>query len=203
MSARPLRILCLHGFRSNGAQLQTQMRALVSGLEPSVEFIYVDAPPLATGGNGWWNATAIDSANPDTRYEGWQETQAWALSYFAEHQPIDGVFGFSQGAALTALLVGLRAPPLRFTFALLVSGFVSKDPAHRALYDRRERFELPSLHLVGRADRIVPPAASHALAARFQSPLIVPHEGGHVIASSAEVRNPVAAFLAERQAELG
>lgn len=201
MRGRTLRILCLHGFRSSGAQLQSQMRALLTGLEPSVEFIYPNAPPLASGGNAWWNATPIDGAEPSARrYEGWTETRAWATAYFAENQPIDGVFGFSQGAALAALLVGLRAPPLRFAFALLVSGFVSKDPAHAALYDAHANFELPSLHLIGLADRIVPPVASHVLAARFQSPQIVEHQGGHVIAASSEVRGALSAFLSEAQA---
>src|SRR5678815_3082778 len=93
----------------------------------------------------------------------------------------DGVFGFSQGAALTGLLVGLRAPPgtatadhpLRFDFAIMIGGFPSNDPDLAKLYAQRDSYALPSLHVFGRADRIVPSDDSRALAARFASPVLV------------------------------
>jgi serine hydrolase FSH1 len=207
---RRLRILCLHGFRSSGPGLQTQMRGLAAGLEAQHEFICVDSPLLAQGGSGWWNATPIPGGHGGARrYEGWSEVRAWAVSFFERSGPIDGVFGFSQGAALAALLVGLRATgasssaehPLHFSCALLVSGFTSNDPAHAPLYQSRASFALPSLHLIGRADRIVPPPVSLALAAHFDRPKVVEHDGGHVIASTPEVRKTVANFLAERAAE--
>lgn len=44
-----------------------------------------------------------------------------------------------------------------------------------------QRLPLPSLHLVGRADKVVPPASSHQLAARFAAPLVIEHEQGHCI----------------------
>ena len=185
------------------------MSALVAGFEGTVEFVYPDAPKLASGSASWWNALdalpAADGA-PSVgakHYEGWEQTRAWAIAYFAQQGPFDGVFGFSQGAALTALLVGLRAfaavptadRPLLFNRAMLISGFVSNDPKHAELYESKRSFELPSLHLIGRSDRIVPRAASLALAARFAAPTVVEHDGGHVIASNAEVRDALATFL--------
>jgi predicted esterase len=207
---RALRILCLHGFRSSGMGLKAQMQGLVSGLRTQVEFIYVDAPPLASGGHAWWNATPIAGADGRAkRYEGWAEARAWAISFFDQSGPVDGVFGFSQGAALTALLVGMRSPdgaatseqPLQFGCAVLVSGFVSQDPAHAALYRARASFALPSLHVIGRSDRVVPPEASLALATRFEAPTVVEHEGGHVIANSEPVRQAMATFFGERSAQ--
>lgn len=205
---RALRILCLHGFRGSGAGLERQMRPLVAGLTTEVEFLYVDAPPNASGGRSWWNAVEsgdADGAGNAKRYEGWRETRAWAVAFFEKSAPIDGVFGFSQGAALAALLVGLRAPdgvpsaerPLHFACAMLVSGFVSRDPAHAALYQSRASFALPSLHILGRTDRIVPPEASLALAAYFEKPIVIEHDGGHSIACSVDVRGAVAAFLTQ------
>jgi predicted esterase len=205
---RPLRLLCLHGFRGSGAALSAQMRGFVTGLEPELELLYVDAPTLADGRSGWWNAVSIAGAQgPLKHYEGWQRTQAWLAAYFEAHGPFDGIFGFSQGAALAGLLVGMRAPggvqtqqhPFAFGFGILVGGFVSNDPAHASLYVARESFALPSLHVIGRADRIVPTDASRALAARFEAPLIVEHDGGHVIPSGPEARAALAAFLKQQR----
>ena len=203
-----LRVLCLHGFRGSGAGLEPQMRPLIAGLEPELELVHVDAPARARGGPGWWNAVSIAGVDPSVKhYEGWDETRAWVRQLFAGSAPFDGVFGFSQGAALAALLVGMRATnnvdalerPLAFSFAVLVGGFVSNDPAHAALYQASECFDLPSFHLIGRADRIVPREASLALAARFVHPTVFEHDGGHVIASTAEARREFANFLRARR----
>jgi hypothetical protein len=107
------------------------MRPLVQGLEPVAEFVYVDAPSLATGDFGWWHRN----------FESWGRTGDWIASLFQREPRFDGVFGFSQGAALTSLLVGLRAPdgqvsvtnPLSFDFAVMVGGFRSVSmPAGRS-----------------------------------------------------------------------
>jgi predicted esterase len=203
---RALRMLCLHGFRGSGSALRAQMRKLVHGLEPELELLCPDAPARATGGPGWWNAVPLEGAAK--HYQGWEQTRDFSISFFRDNGPIDGVFGFSQGAVLAALLVGLRSPsgiptreqPLTFDFAILVGGFLSNDPAHSALYESAASFALPSLHMIGRADRIVASEASLALAARFKAPLLFEHDGGHVIPSTAEARATFSAFLASRAA---
>ena len=94
------------------------MRPFTQGLEPLAEFVCVDAPSLATGDFGWWHAVSSDGNDPKhagvgqstMRYEGWSKTENWLVSLFVQSAPFDGVFGFSQGAALTSLLVGLRNP---------------------------------------------------------------------------------------------
>jgi pimeloyl-ACP methyl ester carboxylesterase len=40
---------------------------------------------------------------------------------------------------------------------------------------------LPSLHLIGAADRVVPPPSSRLLATRFLSPTLLEHDQGHCI----------------------
>jgi predicted esterase len=206
-----LRLLCLHGFGGSGPALRAQMQGAFGDLEAAaeVELVCPDAPRLADGRSAWWNALPVaDPASPGKLYEGWAHTRDSLIALFAESGPFDGVFGFSQGAALGGLLVGLRAAdgvpsheqPLQFGFAILVGGFVSNDAAHLALYAAQQSYALASLHLIGRADRIVPPEASRALAARFAAPLVVEHDGGHVIASRAEVKQALSAFLNEQQA---
>jgi predicted esterase len=199
---RRLRLFCLHGFRGSGAALCAQLQSSFADLASRVELICPDAPRLADGRSGWWNAVPIEGS-AGKHYEGWERTRDAITAHFRDNGPCDGIFGFSQGAALAGLLVGMRASegiptsrqPLRFGFAIFVGGFVSNDPAHAALYAAQASYTLASLHLIGRSDRIVPPEASHALAARFQAPQVLEHGGGHVIASTAEVKRALSAFL--------
>jgi predicted esterase len=209
---KKLRILCLHGYHGSGEALRRQMQSLVAGLTSPVELVYLDAPSIAEGDFGWWHARSMEAAPDDDesgvgrerkRYEGWERTRKAIVATFTERGPFDGIFGFSQGAALAGLLVGLRAPdgvptpeqPLTFDFAIVVSGFASSDPVHAPLYARKASYALPSLHLIGRADGVVPPADSRELAARFREPTILEHRGGHFIASDTATLAGVDAFL--------
>jgi hypothetical protein len=193
-----MRILCLHGYHGSAKILRSQMAPLFGNLEPAPDLVYVDAASLASGDFGWWH---LD-------FQGWERTRDWAVSYFGRQPRFDGVFGFSQGAALTSLLVGLRAPdgnvtdrrPLSFDFAIMVGGFRSDSPMHADLYAAAECYRLPSLHIIGRADRVVPPQDSRILAAQFTSPVILEHPGGHVISNTPEVRRGVVDFLQRRAA---
>ena len=182
-----LRVLCLHGYHGSAAILRNQMGSLAEGLESTVDFVYVDAPSLSTGDFGWWHHG----------FAGWERTRDWAVSLFREAPPFDGVFGFSQGAALASLLVGMRATDgLTFEFAMLVGGFRSDSPAHAHLYARTEAYTLPSLHIIGRADTVVPSRDSRVLADQFAAPVVLEHPGGHVVASTPAIRLGVADFLA-------
>src|SRR5882757_2029883 len=94
-----IRLLCLHGYHGSADIMRRQLGPLVDGLDVPVEFVYVDAPSLAVGDFGWWHLN----------FQGWERTRDWAVDLFEREPRFDGVFGFSQGAALTALLVGMRA----------------------------------------------------------------------------------------------
>jgi predicted esterase len=171
---RDLRVLCLHGYRG------------------SADF-------------GWWH----------TPSRGWDRTRDWAIDLFATQPGFDGVLGFSQGAALAGLLAGLRENQLReiqvhenqvrenqvrqnagrigFDFAVMFGGFKNDAPQHAELY--RHTFALPSVHVIGGADRIIPPPESLELANQFQSPVVLEHSGGHIIPRDRAVLDGVAQFL--------
>jgi predicted esterase len=188
-----MRILCLHGYHGTAGILRDQMRPLIQDLEPAAEFVYVDAPSLATGDFGWWHRN----------FRGWDRSRDWMVSLLQREPRFDGVFGFSQGAALTSLLVGLRAPdgqvsankPLSFDFAVMVGGFRSDSADHAHLYAAKDNYTLPSLHIIGHADRIVPAQDSRILAAQFASPTVLEHPGGHVIPGTPQVRRGFTNFL--------
>lgn len=193
-NADKLRILALHGFRGSGAALHRQMRAFGAGLADEAEFVCADAPARADGAVGWWRALEESDPNdaPIKRYDGWDKSRDFIAERCRLEGPFDGVFGFSQGATLAGLLVALGTPS--FEFAILVGGFVSADPAHVPLY-RPGAFDVPSLHLIGLADNVVPPERSRALALSFHEPLILEHEGGHIVPAGAQVLDDRLAFL--------
>ena len=208
---RKLRILCLHGYHGSAKTLQLQMRPIAQGLEWLAEFVYVDAPSLAIGDFGWWHAVSSDRSDAKhaglgrsaMRYKGWPKTKDWLVSLFLRSPPFDGVFGFSQGAALASLLVGLRNPReanagISFDFAMMVGGFASNDGSHADLYQRKAQYGLPSVHIFGTSDFVVPNSHSDHLADFFKDPLILQHSGGHVVPGDPQVRRSVATFLQER-----
>ncbi|MHA6764931.1 hypothetical protein [Streptacidiphilus sp. PAMC 29251] len=188
-----IRVLCLHGYHGSARTLREQMKPLTGDLETPVEFVYVDAPSLATGDFGWWHH----------QFRGWERTRDWITDLFDQQPHFDGIFGFSQGAALASLLVGMRGPngqvpgrqPLGFEFAMMVGGFRSDSARHADLYASRKSYTLPSLHIMGRSDSIVPIGDSRVLADQFVSPLVLEHSGGHVIPGTPSVREGVASFL--------
>jgi hypothetical protein len=104
------------------------------------------------------------------------------------------------------LLVGLRSPdgkssehtPLVFNFAIMVGGFLANDPSPARLYASTASYDLPSIHMIGRSDSVVRSEYSRMLASRFSKPLILEHDGGHVIATNSGIRQQVASFLKER-----
>ena len=116
----------------------------------------------------------------------------------ASDGPFDGVYGFSQGAAIASLLcepcvhgaLGLTAPPFRFI--LLVCG-VDYDTAFgtgvaqefmgacTAQEDasRSGLLQLPSLHFMGEKDDNL--ASSQALTQRYAQPHLLFHKSGHAV----------------------
>jgi hypothetical protein len=188
-----LRLLCLHGYHGSADTLRRQLGPLTRDLALPVEYVHVDAPSLAVGDFGWWHQN----------FRGWERTRKWAVDLFDSQPRFDGVFGFSQGAALTALLVGMRAPdgqttterPLSFDFAMMASGFLSDSPVHSALLAAKDSYALPSLHMMSRSDPIVATADSRTLANQFTSPVVLEHSSGHVVASTPPIRAAFADFL--------
>ena len=188
-SHRPgrLKILVLHSFRQSGARLAARTRALKAAVSDIAELIFVDAPhtyvpdaaeqamleadfasvPDFSSQRCWWN-----SDDTHTVYTGWEDS----IRSLKAHFPVDGVLGFSQGAALTGLLAALESAQLRFV--ICASGFPSRAAAHDML-TRPDSIDLPSLHIYGERDVLVDPARTLALAGCFVAPDIVSHPAGH------------------------
>jgi fermentation-respiration switch protein FrsA (DUF1100 family) len=127
---------------------------------------------------------------------------------------VDGVIGFSQGAAMAALLAASleipgRVPstevpwlkevrdanggePLRF--AALYSGFYARDESLASwVYD--PKIQTPTLHYFGSLDTVVDEERSQGLVDRCEDPVVVVHPGGHYVPVAKEWAMPLAGFI--------
>lgn len=113
---------------------------------------------------------------------GFEDTLRLVEKTVQVHGPFHGLMGFSQGACLVGLLAAMQQKGCKyfskflfvknsniffndteiyftdlsytFKFAILASGFCSGSLVHKGFYD--EEINLPSLHVYGESDSIIP-----------------------------------------------
>ncbi|KXG46079.1 Serine hydrolase FSH [Penicillium griseofulvum] len=134
---QPLKLLMLHGYTQSGSLFHAKSRALTKHIQKAfpqheVSTIYPTAPirllpadipgyePSSEGGAdneiesyGWWRRS--NTANPPL-YTGIEEGFAAVARTLKEEGPFDGVIGFSQGAALAAMVAALLEPGRKESF---------------------------------------------------------------------------------------
>ncbi len=210
-----LKLLVLHGLRQNGESLRARTRPLRHALADIADLTYVTSPLqysprgatraeiLATLGEipeypmqrAWWLASedTID-------YEGFDTSLHYLEAIFREQGPFDGVIGFSQGGALTAVLAAMLPHPVfTFRFAICISSFPSRAPAHAQYFEPR-RIKLPTLHVLGLNDTMVAPDRSIKLFEAFDptTSTLVKHDSGHFVPGAwpnSEIHAFVSRFL--------
>ncbi|CAL8266036.1 unnamed protein product [Merluccius merluccius] len=220
----PLRILCVHGYRQNSSSFREKTGALRKLLKKQVELVYVNAPhrvvQVCSAGDGSESGPA-SGAGEDSR--GWWFSDSQARSFSAQQRcldslgldesvaavrdavkelgPFDGVLGFSQGAALVAMLCSLHRrrsePHLAFRFAILVAGFRSACEGHQGFYD--SPLSIPSLHVFGLDDRVISDTMSRELLPTFLDPQVMTHPGGHFVPAASAHRQTYKDFLSRFQ----
>jgi len=194
-AARKLRVLCLHGFQQTGAVFKDRTGSLRKALKAVADLEYVTAPLTiapseiegfeenedGSAANTWWypNRDRSEYRDVDT-------TLGFLQTVFAQQGPFDGVLGFSQGAAMTAMMCAYKQREgyewMQFGFAVLVSGFKPIDPVyHKLLFEPATQIDMPTLHVFGEGDVRVSPERSRALADAFKEPVVYPHAGGQYV----------------------
>ncbi|XP_077168866.1 esterase OVCA2 [Paroedura picta] len=211
---RSLRLLCLHGYRQDARSFRARSGALRKALRGCAELLMVDAPhviagrpeeaslsePLEANAHGWWFSNpqegTFSALEEASSCKGLEESLEAVAEACAEHSPIDGLLGFSQGAALVGIICALKQhgdPRFQFDFAILIAGFRSRALDHQNYY--QEPIQVPSLHVLGDSDRVIPAEMSQKLASCFSEPLILTHPGGHFIPVSAAQKKTYLQFL--------
>lgn len=174
---------------------------------------------------GWW--TSGENVEPaaapgqwvrpsqSRRAVGVDESLALLVETLQKDGPFDGILGFSQGAAMGALLLahvhkhasgqlcGLTLP----RFAILVAGFVPMDDRLQSLMATSDvaGSGVAVLCVSGTEDALVPPDRVQTLADCFGGVSsgrvqVFSHPGGHGIPSNAAFRTAMKAFLDEHSA---
>ncbi|KAF1841879.1 dihydrofolate reductase [Cucurbitaria berberidis CBS 394.84] len=217
---RPIKVLMLHGYTQSGPSFQAKTGALRKSLHKAfpkgIEFVYPTAPIRLTpadeswlagtsadtngteGGNeqpqldawAWWR---MKNQGNSYVYEGLELGLGLIASILKEQGPFDGVVGFSQGGACTAMVASLLEPGRReafearvasggvpypesfedgkihppLKFAVSYSGFLAGKmaPGPQPYQAFYEpKIQTPMLHFIGTQDVVVEEAQTLALA---------------------------------------
>lgn len=159
----------------------------------------VDADYNGKHDTEWKMAKApFDSLQYQQQTEGLERSIEYLKTVFSQKGPFDGILGFSQGAAMAAL-VGAHREELKgdidFRFVILCSGF-SVNMAGYA----EGSINCPSLHIFGHKegkDRQIDCQASMQLASLFESgcSVIIEHDSGHIIPTRSPYIGHIKDFL--------
>jgi len=130
--------------------------------------------------------------------EGLEESYTYLENTIAQNGNFDGILGFSQGAAMAALLCRRQQQTSgspNFRFGIFCSGY----PAPVGYFDS-EPIRLPSLHCFGGGeghDRQIASRASTELAGMFEEDrrTIVEHDMGHIVPTRPPYIDRIKEFL--------
>jgi fermentation-respiration switch protein FrsA (DUF1100 family) len=232
----------LHGYTQSGQLFRAKTRALekhVQKVFPGSTLCYPtgplrlkssDVPGFDASNNshdedveayGWWRRS--NTAEPP-EYLGMETGFSEVAKTLTTEGPFDGIAGFSQGAALAAMVSSLlegprrkevfhtshsqsslsipfpssffdlQHPPMRF--CILYSGFVAPGERYRAFYD--PCISTPSCHFIGSLDSVVEESRCRALVDTFGGEAkvqLVFHPGGHFLPSSKQFLGVLVNFI--------
>jgi hypothetical protein len=239
----------LHGYTQSGPLFHAKTRALEKHLQkalspslaPSVQLTYPTRPlPLNPSDIPGFSASTPSSDPPESfawwrrsntaeppEYVGLDNGLSAIARTLADSGPFDGVVGFSQGAALAAMVASLLEKPAReaafahfsssnplgipyppsfatlshppLKFAICYSGFRAPGPRYRGFYEG-PGISTPALHFLGSLDGVVEEARSMALVGAWEGggkEMVVWHPGGHFLPSQKVYLDRVALFIRE------
>ncbi|KAL3819645.1 hypothetical protein ACJIZ3_005550 [Penstemon smallii] len=185
-----MKILCLHGFRTSGSFLKKQ----ISKWEPSIFAHFdMDFPNGIFPAGGKSEIEGIFPPpyfewfqfNEDfTEYKNLEECITYLCEYITNKGPFDGLLGFSQGATISALLLGYQAQGKilkdhpQFKLFVSISGSKFRDPSICDVA-YKDPIMVKSVHFIGDKDWLKLP--SEELASAFVNPLIIKHPQGHTV----------------------
>lgn len=197
---RKPRFLCLHGFRTSGHILKTQINKWPESVRQKLDLVFVDAPFPSQGKSDvegifdppyyeWFQFNKVF-----TEYTNLDECLEYIQECMIKHGPIDGLLGFSQGAILSAALPGLQAQGMALTkvpkikFLIIVGGAKAKNEA-LAAKAYASPIECPSLHFLGKEDFLKP--YGEELLKCVVDPVVIHHPKGHTIPRLDEQALPI------------
>ncbi|CZT08332.1 uncharacterized protein RCO7_08256 [Rhynchosporium graminicola] len=195
-----LRILCLHGFTSNGSVHAHQIRGITKALSAEYEFLFPVGPRVVeilensklespsmkswseyvskystSGHRGWWVTKEPNPANgePGT-FEGLEKSLKWII-LFGTTYPVN---------------------PFVPSAGIFIAGFKARFPQYDSAY--ASGIDVPTLHVIGSQDVAVVPERSEALVKISTNPSVLRHGGGHNFPTSEEDQKIIIDFLRQK-----
>ncbi|ETI21936.1 hypothetical protein G647_06006 [Cladophialophora carrionii CBS 160.54] len=245
-SRSEIKVLMLHGYTQNGTLFHAKTRAMEKHLQkalPGISFSYPTGPlqlkpsdvpgfdptssedPDSIEAYGWWRRS--DTSDPP-EYVGLDRGLETVAKVLESEGPFHGVIGFSQGAALAAMVASLLEgdsrkqafekarsksalaipypasferlshPPLRFCAAYC--GFRAPGPRYAGFYEE-PHIQTPVCHFIGSLDSVVEESRTQALvdaAGGAGNTQVVIHPGGHFVPSGKQYLDTIAVFIKQR-----
>ncbi|CAL1711545.1 unnamed protein product [Somion occarium] len=220
MASKAKKVLMLHGYAQSAAILSKRLGAVRKACGKDIDFVFLDAPHVLSPADmastfnspqelgaaeasendpallprAWWH---VDSERKRT--DGLEATLVY-LRDVLKKDHYEGVFGFSQGASMAALLAALLERPQVFpdflvdgqpphpplTFCVAVAGFKPIGPLSEAIF--QSSYSTPTLHVLGRMDVIVVEERAKTLLDVSANKRVEWHDGGHFVPSKANWR---------------
>ncbi|KAF0695589.1 Aste57867_13629 [Aphanomyces stellatus] len=173
MANKKLRILCLHGSRTNADVVSMQVSGFRQAFGNSAEFSWVNAPLRASsrpdqgildffGEEGpyfeWWEEFNRERWS----YPGHKVSLPFLQNYIETQGPFDIIIGFSQGSSITHLLTAhyqAKGQKIPYKAVVSVCGGPARDgmPEELLLDGETKKYaqlKIPSIHIVGEKDDI-------------------------------------------------
>ncbi|KAL8096359.1 uncharacterized protein LOC141693044 [Apium graveolens] len=184
------RFLCLHGFRTSGHILRTQLQKWPNSVLDQLDLVFPDAPFPCTGKSeveGIFDPPYFEwfQFNKEfTEYNNFDECLAYIEDLMIKNGPFDGLLGFSQGSILSAALPGLQAkgaalskvPKIKFLIIVGGAKFRNKPVADNTY---SSPIQCPSVHFLGETDFLKQYGVE--LIEHFVDPVVIHHPKGHTI----------------------
>jgi predicted esterase len=140
--------------------------------------------------------TEEDSKNFVPQFE---KTLDYIDNVFKVKGPFDAVWGFSQGATIASILSriaeqnqngdNVKYKHIDFKFVIVASTSIGQnEPELFVYFDKANKLTMPSLHMMGKADRIINYEKSLELSEHYVNPDIYLHDSGHFIPRNQEAK---------------
>ena len=152
---------------------------------------------------GWWLKS---SENPERNFENDFDQTLSLINDIFQTNKIDGVWGFSMGGILASILARIsfenrdnlnchKYKAINFNFVIIAAASQSSEMHHAVFYDLNTRIDMPSLHIIGKTDKLVPEEKALELAHYFVDPIIYVHEQGHFIPNNTDSKKVYSDFF--------
>ncbi|KAK1947349.1 Esterase [Phytophthora citrophthora] len=205
---KKLRVLCLHGYRTNVKVMQDQTRDLRRVMAPHADFVFATAPFEARGPSDevierlysdqgpfyeWGHITKIARQHDSNdngwyhQYVGFDQVVKHIDKQIQDYGPFDAAIGFSQGGQmLTALTMWYMHQRNEgyWKCCLICSGTRVRDVGLRPLFEHPDGSQkpvpIPSIHLIGKKDQFYDTCREHSLLyADNPNKWVFEHDSGH------------------------